>query len=352
MGFFNNPLPGYLRGKNQLIYTVTFTALFSIVFLLVSLPFSHNSWMALGNSRFFVFTVLFALGSLMIVILSKFIMYKTRNKIKMNFLGYITWCVCEVLVICLAYSFITVPITGIGWDQFPKTLGNALLYGNTSLIIPYILAGMYYAIQDKNQIIRLMNYGNVVSDEAVPISQLEKITLFDNSGDLKLCVSASNLYYIESDDNYIVVWYTDSKGDLKRYMLRCRLKTVEESFRGSSLVRCHRKYIVNMDKVKVLRKEKDGYELLFAEFVQCEFDEGAHLRLVVRVAALEVAVGDGAADCAGLVSEVPCHSGDSRALHLEIRDSVVAEAERLEVLQHVRHRKTLSDDSALRPVKS
>ena len=44
-------------------------------------------------------------------------------------------------------------------------------------------------------------------------------------------------------------------------MLRCRLKTVEESFRGSSLVRCHRKYIVNMDKVKVLRKEKDGYEL-------------------------------------------------------------------------------------------
>ena len=43
MGFFNNPLPGYLRGKNQLIYTVTFTALFSIVFLLVSLPFSHNS---------------------------------------------------------------------------------------------------------------------------------------------------------------------------------------------------------------------------------------------------------------------------------------------------------------------
>jgi len=261
MSFFNKPLPGYLRGKNQLIYTVTFTALFSIVFLLVSLPFSHNSWMALGNSRFFVFTVLFALGSLMIVILSKYIMYKTRNKLKMNFLDYITWCVCEVIVICLAYSFITVPITGIGWDQFPATLGKALLYGNTSLIIPYILAGMYYAIQDKNQIIRLMNYGNVVSDEAVPVSQLEKITLFDNSGDLKLCVSASNLYYIESDDNYIVVWYTDSKGDLKRYMLRCRLKTVEESFRGSSLVRCHRKYIVNMDKVKVLRKEKDGYEL-------------------------------------------------------------------------------------------
>ena len=120
---------------------------------------------------------------------------------------------------------------------------------------------MYFAIQDKNQTIRLMNYSNVVLDENVTPSKLEKITLFDNSGDLKLCVSASNLYYIESDDNYIIVWYTDGKVGLKRYMLRCRLKTVEESFKGSSLVRCHRKYIVNMDKVKVLRKEKDGYEL-------------------------------------------------------------------------------------------
>ena len=254
-------LPDYFRGKNQLIYTVTFAALFSIVFLLLSLPFSHNSWMALGNSRFFVFTVLFATGSLLLVVLSKFLMYKTRNRIRMTYLGYVLWCLAEVLIICLAYSFITVPLTKIGWERFPETLGNALLYGTISLVIPYILSGMYFAIQDKNQTIRLMNYGNVVLDENVLPSKLEKITLFDNSGDLKLCVSASNLFYIESDDNYIRVWYSDSKGDLKRYMLRCRLKTVEESFGGSSLVRCHRKYIVNMDKVEILRKEKEGYDL-------------------------------------------------------------------------------------------
>lgn len=261
MASLNKQLPDYLRGKNQLVYTVTFAALFSIVFLLLSVPFSHNSWMALGNSRFFVFTVLFATGSLLFVVISKFLLYKTRNKLKMSFLGYILWCAAEVLIICLAYSFITVPITGIGWDQFPKTLGNALLYGTISLVIPYILAGMYFALQDKNQTIRLMNYGNAVLDETMMPSRLEKITLFDNNGDLKLCVNASNLFYIESDDNYIIVWYSDSKGDLKRYMLRCRLKTVEESFRGSSLVRCHRKYIVNMDKVRVLRKEREGYDL-------------------------------------------------------------------------------------------
>ena len=267
MASITGQLPGYLRDKYQLTYTVTFAALFSIVSLLLILPFSHNSWMALGNSRFFVFTLLFAAGSLLLVSLSRFLMYKTRNVLKMTYLGYSAWCLAEVIVICLAYSFITVPITGIGWDRFPETLGKALLFGTISLIIPYIIAGMYFALQDKNQTIRLMNYGNVVLDENVLPSKLEKITLFDNSGNLKLCVSASNLYYMESDDNYIVVRYTDSKGDLKRYMIRCRMKTVEESFRDSSLVRCHRKYIVNMDKVKVLRKEKDGYEL----DLDCEF---------------------------------------------------------------------------------
>jgi DNA-binding LytR/AlgR family response regulator len=135
------------------------------------------------------------------------------------------------------------------------------VYCFVSLVIPYVIAGMFFAIVDKNRTIRLMNYETVVSDENLPVSKLEKVTLFDNNGVLKLSVSSSSLYYVESDDNYIIVWYTDSKGDLKRYMLRCRLKTVEESFKGSSLVRCHRKYIVNMDKVKVLRKERDGYEL-------------------------------------------------------------------------------------------
>ena len=174
------PLPDYFRGKNQLTNTVTFAAFFSIVFLLLSLPFSHNSWMALGNSRFFVFTVLFAAGSLLLVVLSKYLMYKTRNRVRMTYLGYFFWCLAEIVLICLAYSFITVPLTGIGWDQFPRTLGNALLYGLISLAIPYIFSGMYFAIQDKNQTIRLMNYSNVVLDENVTPSKLEKITLFDN----------------------------------------------------------------------------------------------------------------------------------------------------------------------------
>ena len=107
--------------------------------------------------------------------------------------------------------------------------------------------------------VRLMNMSGVVSDTAVPSSDEKVITLTDNEGGMKLSVRLRNIYYIESDDNYIKVWYQDYTGSIKQYMLRCRLKTVEESFDGSDLVRCHRKYIINMAKVQVLHKEKDGY---------------------------------------------------------------------------------------------
>ena len=189
-------------------------------------------------------------------------MYRTKDWYEMSYLGYISWCILEILVISGFYTWlttdITVPQKGNELLIFTKALKNSAI----ALGIPYLISGMYFAIIDKNNTIRLMNYENVVTDEpAKPDTQKQKITLFDNSGALKLSLNLDNLYYIESDDNYIKVWYTDSKGDLKQYILRCRLKTVEESFKGSSLVRCHRKYIVNLDKVSMLRKESDGYVL-------------------------------------------------------------------------------------------
>ena len=192
-------------------------------------------------------------------------MYSTRMH-DMSYLQYVLWDFAEVIVICLLYTLFSLKGDSLGIielsnNSFIRIFLNAFIYCFVSLIIPYIIAGMYFAIIDKNNTIRLMNYANVVSDEPILPKDEQKITLFDSSGVLKLSLRLSSLYYIESDDNYIIVWYSDSKGELKKYMLRCRLKTVEESFKGSSLVRCHRKYIVNMDKVKVLRKEKGGYEL-------------------------------------------------------------------------------------------
>ena len=258
----NEKLPRYLLGKYQLIGTVTFSVLFALVFLNIYIPFSDTAWFGLGDSVMFLLTVVFVAVAILILICSRIIMYKTRNIFSLTYASYTIWCLLEIAAVCSFYTWLTLDITAVSDEPVMKIFVRSLLYGTIAIGIPYLISGMYFAIIDKNNTIRLMNYENVVTDEpAKAESQNQKITLFDNSGTLKLSLNPKNLYYIESDDNYIKVWYTDSKGELKQYMLRCRLKTVEESFKGSALVRCHRKYVVNIKKVSMLRKESEGYVL-------------------------------------------------------------------------------------------
>lgn len=264
----NKKLPGYLLGKSQLIGTVTFSVLFALVFLNIYIPFSETAWFGLGDSLMFVQTIVFATSSIALLIISRMLMYQTRKLFELSYIEYIVWCFLEVASIAGVYTWITTDaianetieaiIGGGSWAIYRRSF----MYVFIALGMPYILSGMYFAIIDKNNTIRLMNYEHVVTDEPKkPAAELQKITLFDNSGALKMSLSPDNLYYIESDDNYIKVWYTDSKGTLQNYMLRCRLKTVEDSFKGSGLIRCNRKYIVNLSKVTMLRKENEGYYL-------------------------------------------------------------------------------------------
>ena len=252
---WSDRVPGYLLGKEQLISTVNFALFFSVVFTLLSIPFSHNAWFQLGASEAFAYTVAFFFLSFALVSMSKWLMYRFRTFVEKRFGRYLAWNLLEIILICALYTLFTriadrVGLIDLDGASLLPVFLNALLYAVVSLGIPYILAGMYLALNDKDNTIRLMNYGSVVSDEPISPQMEQKITLFDNSGALKLSINSSNLYYIESDD---------AKGMLKQYMLRCRLKTVEESFLDSDLVRCHRKYIVNMLHVKVLTRQKEGY---------------------------------------------------------------------------------------------
>jgi hypothetical protein len=189
-------------------------------------------------------------------------MYKTRNLLPMTYWGYAAWCLAEILLITVLYTVFTITIAQPEDQNGIVIFLHALVYAFVCLGVPFLIAGMFFTIIDQNRTIRLMNMHDVVTEETPAEGAADqKFTLFDNNGVLKLSVSSANLYYVESDDNYIKVWYSDNKGDLQTYMLRCRLKTVEESFAGSDLLRCHRKFIVNMGKVKVLQKVGATYEI-------------------------------------------------------------------------------------------
>ncbi|MCQ2182041.1 MAG: LytTR family transcriptional regulator [Bacteroidales bacterium] len=260
----HDPLPKYLLGKYQMIVTVTCAALFSLVMIVCLTPFSQNAWFKVGRNQAFAYTIMFFMVSLCIVILSKRLLYSLKGTKEMTILHYIVWNVIEVLVISLLYAFFTIQgeslgIINLGDTDIARLVLGAFAFGLVCIGLPYLISAQYFAIEDKNNTIRLMNMSAAVTDVKYEPHEEKRITLFDNNGVLKFSIGSENLYFIESDDNYIQVWYRDSSGEMKQYMLRCRLKTIEDSFADSDLIRCHRKYVVNISKVKLLTSEKDAY---------------------------------------------------------------------------------------------
>ena len=138
-------IPDYFRQKYQLIATVTFTAFFSLVFMLVSIPFSHNVWFELGPSTAFMYTAIFFAIGLLIIILSKRMMYATRS-LEMSYLQYVLWDLAEVVVICMLYTVFSLKgdeygIITLENNSVSRIFLNAFVYCFISLIIPYIIAG-------------------------------------------------------------------------------------------------------------------------------------------------------------------------------------------------------------------
>ena len=261
-----NQLPRYLLSKYQLIWTVVFTALFSLVVLLLCVPFSDNAWFDLSYGQAFFYSLAFFVVASVIVIVSKMFMYRARNAVSFTILKYIVWNFLECLVIAALYTSFTLRGNAVGIIDIGEQDAGLFFLGSLAFVvgclgIPYVFSALYFEIADKNNTIRMMNYSNVVSDTPVNPYEDKRFTLFDNNGVLKFSIKSDNLYFIESDDNYIKVWYSDSSGEVKQYMLRSKLQTVEDSFIESDLVRCHRKYIVNISKVNILRAEKEGYKI-------------------------------------------------------------------------------------------
>lgn len=256
-------LPGYFRGKFQMIGTVTFTALFSLVLMLLSIPFSDNAWFELKPSRAFAFTAVFFAIALLIIIISRRVMYATR-RMRMTYFGFVMWIVAESVIICLLYSAFTIQgdeigIIDIEETSFLELLGKAMVYAITSLIVPNIIAGMYFALLDKNKTI--VKTRKAVAEPAAPLPWEKKINLYDLSGTLKFSAMLGSIYYFESDDNYVIVWYHGADGRLAKFMVRTRLKNLEDNFKDTLLVRCNRRFVVNIGRVKVLRQGAQGYEL-------------------------------------------------------------------------------------------
>ena len=257
MNFVSQHIPKYLLTKRSLTIMVTSAAAFAFLFIIIYKPFNVEHWAEVSRFVFIACVLGIVLLGMSIAAISRIIMCYYAKKHTISYLQYIAWVFVELVLMSVAFTICST-LTGVQLDiaeAFEKSLLNTSLI----LLIPYIITITAFTLQDRNERLRQIedDYDKAMQQRADTKSL---ISFYDERGELQLSVTKDNLLYIESADNYINVWYMKSNMP-KKLMLRNTLKRTAELLAETNVMRCHRGFMVNMEQVKVLRREKESFFL-------------------------------------------------------------------------------------------
>ncbi|MBE3138345.1 MAG: LytTR family transcriptional regulator [Actinobacteria bacterium] len=251
---FQKPIPPYLNEKRNIVRLVLFTSLFALVFINIYSPFGVEKWFSLTSLEFLTYSSLIILTGVLVVVISRIIMFQVCKRHLINIWQYLLWIFTEVFFMALFYALfqkLFLDDYRIFSDLVKASVQNTALV----LLLPYSILWLYFSWKDKKEQIDRLEDGQSFS-----ANTRNMIPFYDDKGILKFSIKKENLLYLESAENYVSICYLN-KGKVSKYLLRDTLKKIEENFSGTDIIRCHRSYMVNFDKVKVIRKDKDGLKL-------------------------------------------------------------------------------------------
>ena len=243
--------PKYLLQKKFLLGSVAFVVVFSFLFLLLYQPFSDTIWLGVDPKKNLVPTLLFYLVGIVILTVSKCLMmlYQLRRTITVN--RYLLWLFAEFVLIATAYLLFASRYFDPGILLSPKLLLRTSYCVALILAIPYAIFTLIAANRDKAEEINALKMNQ---ETERPTQPSHIIHFYDYTGTLKISIAAENIYYIASQDNYVEIRY-ELEGKLLTYLMRCRTTRLEKQLKGTSLIRCHRSFIVNVDNVTLFKRE-------------------------------------------------------------------------------------------------
>ncbi|HQK36732.1 MAG: LytR/AlgR family response regulator transcription factor [Bacteroidales bacterium] len=254
MTFWEKPLPGYLTEKGNMFKHVIFTAIFALVFINMYAPFGVETWYNVTKTQLLIYSSLVILSGVLFIAISRAIMFFVSRLKALTNGQYASWIAIEITSMALVYAILMKLVLNDPRDfltVFRISLSTTLLV----LLIPYTLAWLYFSWRDKNKKLEELA-GAANPRDAGPAL----IPFHDEKGDLRFSVKSPDLLYIESADNYIIIHYLDH-GRRQKYVVRNTIKNIETVLRNKGIIRCHRSYMVNFERVKIMRKERDGLVL-------------------------------------------------------------------------------------------
>ncbi|MGA0556925.1 LytR/AlgR family response regulator transcription factor [Larkinella sp. VNQ87] len=261
--FFRQPYPCEESVRSRWVKAF-WIGVFVGLFLLIFQPFDLSSWDTPNKT-------VKILGFGLISFLVTAFINLTTPRIFAKYFTNERWTVGrEILWISAHITLIGV----VNYLYLDWLIGNPRYSPNLpAIIIVTFVIGLFPSAASValNYIIQLKKYSQTASQlpisghpekprETAPAQPLLTLTAENEKDSLSL--RPADLLYIESSDNYSTVVHLNENQPVKT-LLRSSLSRLENQFGATAptIVRCHRSYIVNLEKVEKVTGNAQGYKL-------------------------------------------------------------------------------------------
>lgn len=261
-------IPKFLTQKKTIMLFFALVVLFCIFFVAVYRPIGLLKPSGLLSTLDYrLYSIILVLIGLVVFSVSRWLLFNTQKRISMKLGSYLVWIGVELFVLMASLSTAAWLLNENDSVGLLDLVGRVFVDIIALLTVPYIVTALVFLLQQKRlEIASLTNQLLETQTQAEEESRDDVIQFFDKGERLVFVTKRSNVLYIEAADNYTVIHYLS--GDKEdTLVLHNSLKNISETFSSQGMVRCHRGYLVNLENVRYLRKERDG---LVLEIAYCD----------------------------------------------------------------------------------
>ncbi len=252
---FSKPFP-LLNDNRSRLFLVVFCGLFSSLFMLYFNPFTMNQ--IKYDSAVAHYLPIWSTGILGSVLLS-FSQFFLRPIFKLNsfnFGQFILWILFEFIFLSIVIYF----FFGESKEPFLTEFFLIGKYTISICFLPYFLACLLIAVAKLYSKVEQKNEVDSKPKKELSIISSNQQIFTKEDGKFLFGIKPEQILYLKSENNYTSVFYVQN-GNLEKKLIRTNLKGIEQTLKNPRLIRVHRSYMVNINKLEAIHRDKGNFNL-------------------------------------------------------------------------------------------
>lgn len=251
----------FLTHGGSIMWFLELTAVCTILLVVFGQPTSiFNYVVQTGSLKPLAQVAIAALSGFAVLSFSRAMLYFLGKRVEFNLTGCVIWLLVEAILCIAVMSLVLWALSGAGRMQLAPFVGDLLLSIVGLELAPYVISFLIYLLRlEHAEVLRLREL-LPKPDRLDPAFADRIINFYDKGNRLVFATKSANVLYVEAADNYANIHYIN-EGKEDCFILHNSLKEMERAYSDSGLLRCHRGYMVNVENVKLMRKENNLIQL-------------------------------------------------------------------------------------------